>query len=130
MLINFTGEKLPMARYMLYLLRHKVIGGWYVRAIITNQGSGAGGQNECVIFVADPEHGWRPDNFNWQKIQVEPGGGIYRARIIGGWILFSTAQGNAKTDDGTLYRPRMGSLVFIPDSDHAWECAILEEKKI
>lgn len=129
MLIDFSGEKLPAGRFIHSMFRHKVVGGWYVRLIMTNQGSGAGGQNECVTFIPDLELSWQLDTFQWQKIQVEPSGGIYRTKCVGGWIVFSTAQGNAKTDDGTLYRPRMGSIVFISDPEFNWECTILEEKK-
>lgn len=130
MFIDFEGEKLPTRRYILYFTRHKVPGGWYVRIITTEIGHGAGGRGENALFLSDPDHSWQIDCFKWEMIRKEPAGGIYRAKAYGGWLLFSTAQGTAKTDDGTKHHPRIGSLVFIPDAAHGWECNVLEERDI
>jgi len=128
MFVDFMEEKLPKRRYILKLARHKVPGGWYVRIITTEIGHGAGGRGENALFLSDPDHYWQVDEFKWEMIKKEPVGGIYRAMVYGGWLLFSTAQGTAKTDDGTKYHPRIGSLVFISDGDHEWECTVLEER--
>ena len=128
MFIDFISEQLPKNHYLLAFTRHKVIGGWLVRAIFTDRGHGAGGKTETSLFIADAGHSWQPVNFIWEKIQVEPGGGVYRSKVIGGWIIMTTAQGSAKTTEGELYRTRLGSLAFVPDQDHSWECSVIAEK--
>ena len=126
MSLEFIEEKLPKRRYIFKLSRFKVPGGWYVRVIFMNYG-GLGGNSEAALFLPDTEHSWDIENLCWELLKTEPMGGIYRAHVPGGWILMSTAQGTAKTDDGIEYRPRMGTLVFIPDCGQEWECKVLQE---
>lgn len=124
MFYDFSEEALPKIQYVLRLTRHKVIGGWYVRVIFTEMGSGAGARNESALFVADAEHVWQIDNLFWEMIDKEPGGGIYRSPIFGGWLVLSTARGEGKNEDGVKHKARIGSLVYIPDAVHEWKCTI------
>jgi hypothetical protein len=126
--LAFTEERLPTRRYILKFTRHRVPGGWYVRCIHTGLGYGAGGHNEHALFLADPEHLWNHDNIRWEMLQKEPMGGIYRLKVYNGWLLFSSCQGTAKTEDGAKYHPRFGSLVHVPDPEHRWDCKTLQEK--
>lgn len=126
--IEFREEQLSKRRYILKLTRHKVPGGWYVRCIHTGFGFGAGGQNESTLFLPDPEHVWIPEKVRWEMLQKEPIGGIYRLKVHNGWLLLSTCQGAAKNDDGRKYRPRLASIIFIPDPEHCWECTVIQEK--
>lgn len=128
MFIDFTGEKLPTRRYILSFMRHKVPGGWYVRVVFTEFGSGAGARCENALFLSDPDHSWQIDCLKWEMIKKEPVGGVYRTKVPGGWLLLGTARGQGKTDDGTKLNFRMGSLVFVPDPDGGWECEVLAEK--
>ena len=128
MFIDFSEERLPSRRYILKLARHKVPGGWYVRVVFTDLGAGAGARGESALFVADSEHSWRRENSPWEMLKKEPIGGIYRAKVPGGWLILATAKGEARTDDGTKYHPRLGSLVFVPDIDHSWECDLIAER--
>lgn len=127
MFIDFTEEKMPVRRHIFKFSRHKVPGGWYVRIIFSNLGPSSG-ENEAALFLSDLEHSWQIGNLQWEMLKNEPMGGIFRAKAPKGWLLLSTANGSAKTDDGTKYRPRMGSLVFVPDAEHAWECVVINEK--
>lgn len=124
---EFIEEELPKLRYIFKLSRFKVPGGWYVRVIFTNFGHGAGGNSESALFIPDLNHSWCIDGFCWEFLKAEPMGGIYRAQVPGGWMLMSTAQGTAKTDHGIKYRPRMGTLVFIPDCGQEWDCSVHKE---
>jgi len=128
MFIDFAGEELPLRQYVLKMTRHKVPGGWYVRTIFTELGHGAGARTESALYLSDSEHSWQTEGFRWQMIKKEPGGGVYRNRVPGGWLLLGTARGQGKTDDGTKLYIRTGSLVFIPDPGGAWECKVIEEK--
>lgn len=126
--IDFAEEELPRRRYILKISRHKVPGGWYVRVIFTEFGHGAGGRNESAIYIPDPEYSWKLDGFRWQMIKKDPVGGVYRAKVPGGWLLLGTARGQGTTADGTKLNCRMGSLVFVPDPAGEWECKVIEEK--
>ena len=128
MFIDFAGEKLPVRRYIHYLTRHKVPGGWYVRVIFTEFGFGAGSRGESALFLSDPDYSWQTEGLKWEMIKKEPVGGVYRTKAPGGWLLLGTARGQGKTDDGTKLNFRMGSLVFVPDPDGEWECKVLPEK--
>lgn len=126
MCINFTEELLPKMQYTYKSARYKVPGGWYLRIILRNN-SNSPGNGECALFIPDSSYSWQLDDLKWEKIKKDPSGGIYRLKVPSGWVLFSTAQGIARTDDGAKYKPRMGSLTVIPDQEHQWECeAILE----
>ena len=126
--IDFTGEKLPTRRYINNFTRHMVPGGWYVRIIFTEFGFGAGGRGESALFLCDHEHSWQAETIKWEMIRKEPVGGIYRTKVPEGWLLLGTARGQGKTDDGTKYNCRTGSLVFVPDPGGEWQCKVLEEK--
>lgn len=128
MYIEFEEEKLPARRYILNLSRHKVPGGWYVRVILTEFGFGAGGRGENALFLYDHDYSWQTEGLRWEMIKKEPVGGIYRTKVPSGWLLLGTARGQGKTDDGTKYNTRTGSLVFIPDPTGEWECKVLAEK--
>lgn len=130
MFIDFTEEKLPKRKYILKLARHKMPGGWYVRIVTTEGVHGACARGEDALFISDPDHSWLLDDFTWEMIKKEPFGGIYRAKVQGGWLIFSTSLGTAQTDDGIKYHPRLGSLVFIADTGHEWECPVLEERDV
>lgn len=121
MCANFTEELLPKMQYTYKSARHKVPGGWYLRIILRNNNSSPG-NGECALFIPDAGYSWQLDDLKWEKIKKDPNGGIYRLEVPSGWVLLSTAQGIAETNDGTKYKPRMGALTFIPDPEHQWEC--------
>lgn len=128
MFIDFAEEELPRRRYVQRFSRHKVPGGWYVRLVFTEFGHGAGARNESALYLPDTEHSWQLEGFKWQMIKKDPVGGVYRAKVPGGWLLLGTARGQGKTHDGTKYNSRIGSLALVPDLSGEWECTVLEEK--
>lgn len=123
---GFEEEELPKMQYTYRISRFSVPGGWYLRVIFRNR-SGSQGNHESAIFLSDPDHQWQLGNTCWEKLKKEPNGGVYRLPVHGGWVLLATAQGIAETDDGTRYKPRMGSLTFVPDEANAWACNRIEE---
>jgi len=124
---DFTGEKLPRNRYLFRIVRHQVPGGWYVRAIFAEIGAGTKPLNEAALYISDPDNAWSLEGFAWEKLEPNPLGGVYRAKVHDGWMILGTMRGEGKTDDGEKYHPRLGSLVFIPDAGHTWECKVINE---
>lgn len=127
MFIDFTEELLPRTRHVRKFYRYKVPGGWYVRAFIINRGAGEIPECECALFFADSDYSWNAENTKWEKIKAGFNGGSYRLNVPGGWILLSTALSGPSYDDGRYTRHRIGSMAFIPDPEHTWECKIVEE---
>jgi len=123
---GFEEESLPKIQYTYRISRYSVLGGWYMRVLFRNR-SNSQGNHESALFLSDPTHGWQLEDCLWEKIKKEPSGGIYRMSVPGGWVLLATAQGIAETDDGTRYKPRMGSLTFVPDEANAWACENIAE---
>lgn len=127
MFIDFIEEKLPTIKYILKFTRHKVPGGWYVRIIFTDVGHlGSGGRSVTAQFLADLEHAWQIDSFKWEMLMQDPLGGIFRAKVFGGWLMLTTVKGSSN-NDGTTFTNRMGSLVFVQDPVGEWECKELKE---
>lgn len=125
---NFTAETLPKIRYLLRIARYKVPGGWYVRAIFTDKSRhGEKPLNEAAIYISDPDHIWLLEGFLWEKLEANPLGGVYRAKVHNGWIILATMRGAAWTDDDDKYNPRLGSLVYFPDVGHSWKCSAIPE---
>jgi len=124
MLIDFTEERLPRSRYIKRITRHKVLAGWYVRALISGMGHGSRIHCEAALYLYDPEYAWDITDKKWVKISASFNGGVYKLQAPGGWLLFSTFLQTGAMDTPS---PRTGALVFVPDSNLEWECKIIEE---
>lgn len=121
MFIEMAEDRLPRTQYARKVSRYKVFGGWIVRVFVQMHGAGSGTQDECAVFVPDASHGWTPPEV-WERIRTEGGGGISRLFAPEGWIVFSTISGNIHDRERERLSVRMGSLVYVPDADHEWEC--------
>lgn len=125
---DFTGEELLKIKHLHRIVRYQVQAGWYVRAVFSDTGRlGKGLLNEASLYISDPDYAWSLEGFTWEKLEHNPQGGVYRAKVHNGWMILGTMRSDGYTDEGDKYHPRLGSLVFLPDPDCSWECSIIEE---
>ena len=57
--------------------------------------------------------------FEWEELDDREGRQVYRAKVIGGWIIHSL-----NYDDIACKEYNLGqceSMVFVPDPNHEWE---------
>lgn len=58
----------------------------------------------------------------WEDIKNNSGGYLYRAKVIGGWLVKLTEDVITYKDDGysTNNYEYRSSITFVPDSKHEW----------